>query len=198
MRSTAVPGADNRLPVPLDGPTRGRIAILTADKVEDVEFFYPYYRFVEAGWTVDVITPSGGKLTGYRGTELLDTRPLSDATPDSYVLLFIPGGLAPATLVENEAAIDFVRRYAQSNGLIGSVCHGPRLLVAAGLARGQQLTAFWHVEDEISGAGGTYLDVPVVDGERIITARKPGDMPREMARIMARLDKIASTEPQAA
>jgi protease I len=195
MRSTAVPGADNRVPVPLDGPSRGRIAILTADKVEDVEFFYPYYRFVEAGWTVDVITPSGGKLTGYRGTELQDTVPLGDTTPDGYALLFIPGGLAPAELVEHEAAIDFVRQYAQSSGLIGSVCHGPRLLVAAGLVRGQEVTAFWHVEEEISGAGGSYLDIPVVEGEQVITARKPGDMPREMARIMARLDRIPSAEP---
>jgi hypothetical protein len=62
--------ADNRVALPTGEPTRGRIAVLAADKVEDVEFFYPYYRFTEAGYDVDVITPAGGELTGYRGRAL--------------------------------------------------------------------------------------------------------------------------------
>lgn len=101
--------ADNRLAVPTGEPSKGRIAVLTADKVEEVEFFYPYYRFTEAGYQVDVITPEGGELTGYRGFGIKETIPLAEADPADYLMLYVPGGLAPTALREVPEAIDFVR-----------------------------------------------------------------------------------------
>ncbi len=79
--------ADNRVAVPTGEPSKGRIAVLTADKVEDVEFFYPYYRFTEAGYGVDVITPSGGVLTGNRGMGIQETVALADVDPADYLML---------------------------------------------------------------------------------------------------------------
>ncbi|QYN21639.1 DJ-1/PfpI family protein [Amycolatopsis sp. DSM 110486] len=186
-RETAVRGVDNRKPVPLAQAGRGRVAILTADKVEDVEFFYPYHRFVEEGYDVDVITPAGGLLSGYRGTTLQDTLPLADADPQAYDALYMPGGLAPEELVANDAAVEFVRTFAERDKPIGSVCHGPRVLAKAGLATGRAMTGFYHVESDIADAGGTYVDEPVVADGRIVTSRRPGDLPQEMAVILERL-----------
>ena len=63
------------------------ILILTANNTEDIEFFYPYYRFIEAGFRVDVATPSGGAFKGKQGLGLKETMKITDANPDDYALL---------------------------------------------------------------------------------------------------------------
>jgi len=183
--------ADNRAAVPTGEPSRGRIAILTADKVEEVEFFYPYYRFTEAGYTVDVITPAGGPLTGYRGFGIHETLPLADADPTDYLMLYVPGGLAPGELRTNPSALDFVRAFASAGKTIGMVCHGPQLLVSAGLAADRRLTSWFEVAAEVGAAGGTWVNQAVVQDGQIFTARKPGDLPAEMRAIMNHLDRLA-------
>lgn len=50
--ATAVEG--NRVAIRPNGVSKGRIAILNADQVENTEFFYPYDRFWEEGYDVDV------------------------------------------------------------------------------------------------------------------------------------------------
>ncbi|GAA2972790.1 type 1 glutamine amidotransferase domain-containing protein [Streptomyces enissocaesilis] len=179
--------ADNRVALPTGEPSRGRIAVLTADKVEDVEFFYPYYRFVEAGYDVDVITSSGGELTAYRGMSLQETTALADVDPADYLMLYVPGGLAPTELRENPAALDFVRAFALADKPVGLVCHGPQMLVSAGLAEGRRLTSWYEVSSEIEAAGGIWVDEPVVQDGSFFTARKPGDLPAEMHKIMVHL-----------
>jgi protease I len=180
---------DNRVAVPTGEPSRGRIAVLTADKVEEVEFFYPYYRFVEAGYEVDVITPVGGALTGARGFGIQRTAALADADPADYLLLYVPGGLAPTQLKDDPAALDFIRAFAVAHKPISLVCHGPQVLVAAGLVDGRRLTSWHEVGPEIVAAGGTWIDEPVVQDGNVFTARKPGDLPAELHRIMAYLDQ---------
>ncbi|GAA2899626.1 glutamine amidotransferase [Actinoplanes cyaneus] len=194
--TTTVPGPaaatdDNRIAVTSGAPSRGRIAVLTTDKVEEVEFFYPYYRFVEEGYDVDVITPSGGALTGARGFGIQTTMALADADPDDYLMLYIPGGHAPIELRANEQALTFVRAIAGERKLIGSVCHGPQVLISAGLVAGRTMTSWYGVEPEVTEAGGTWVNEAVVDDGLIVTARKPGDLPAEMHRIMQRLNAAA-------
>ena len=183
----ASPEDDDRVAVSPVAPGKGRIAVLTTDKVEEVEFFYPYYRFVEEGYEVDVITPSGGALTGARGFGIRETVALADVRPEDYVMLYIPGGHAPIELRANEAALSFVRAFARDRKLIGTVCHGPQVLVSAGLAEGATMTSWYGVEPEITDAGGVWLNQAVVEDDLIITARKPGDLPAELHRIIERL-----------
>ncbi|MFF4121598.1 type 1 glutamine amidotransferase domain-containing protein [Streptomyces sp. NPDC001714] len=182
--SDTLPAVDNRVAVATEEPSRGRIAVLTADKVEEVEFFYPYYRFVEAGYRVDVITPSGGPLTGFRGFGIQHTQPLADTDAADYLLLYVPGGLAPTQLRTDPAALDFIRAFATAHKPIGLVCHGPQVLVSAGLVDGLRLTSWPEVGPEIEAAGGTWIDEPVIQDRNIFTARKPGDLPAELHRIM--------------
>ncbi|MEW2546455.1 DJ-1/PfpI family protein [Streptomyces sp. NPDC047002] len=68
------------------------------------------------------------------------------------------------------------------------MCHGPQLLVGAGLAAGRRLTSWYEVRDEIEAAGGTWGDEPVVQDGPFLTARKPGDLPAELHAVMRRLD----------
>ncbi|WP_285106408.1 type 1 glutamine amidotransferase domain-containing protein [Promicromonospora sp. MEB111] len=185
---------DNRAAIRAEVEPKGRIAILTADRVEDIEFFYPYYRFTEEGYDVDVLTPAGDEVNGYKGLALKTgvTR-IDDATASDYDALFIPGGLAPSEVREIPEALKFVNDFADTGRLIGAVCHGPQILISAGLATGRRMTSWRDVAPEVREAGAEYVDEPVVEDGQYITSRKPGDMPRELARFLERLADAKDT-----
>src|ERR1700753_563379 len=83
-------------PIPERLKKNQRVVILTADDTEDTEFFYPYYRLTEEGYSVDVVTPKGGKFEAKHGLGLQNTKAISEVRPQDYSLLYIPGGKAPA------------------------------------------------------------------------------------------------------
>ncbi|HWJ65281.1 MAG TPA: type 1 glutamine amidotransferase domain-containing protein [Nocardioides sp.] len=179
---------DNRAAIRPDVPSRGRIAILTADQVEDTEFFYPYYRFAEEGYDVDVLTPDGNGITGYKGLPLkTGTRPIEGAIASDYDALFIPGGLAPGALRTNDTALAFVKEFAATGRPVGALCQGPQVLISAGLAEGRRLTSWKDVEPEVTAAGATYVDEPLVEDGQFVTARKPGDMPIQLRRFLEKV-----------
>ncbi|MGX1675421.1 DJ-1/PfpI family protein [Streptomyces sp. NPDC055400] len=161
------------------GPHR----VLTADKVEDIEFFYPYYRFAEEGYDVAVLTPGGTILTAFRGTQLQETRLLATANVDAYDLLFIPGGLAPTALREDPQAVSFVQQFAKTGRPIAALCNGPQLLIAAGLADGRNMTSWKEVAPEARAAGAGWPGVCGVPGssaaahQRMIGAARLGRLP---------------------
>lgn len=157
-----------------------RVAILTADNTQDLEFFYPYYRLNEEGYDVDVITPRGGAFEGKQGMGLKETMSLADARPGDYALLYIPGGKAPAELRKNDAVIAFVRDFAKTGKPIAAICHGPQLLISAGIAAGKRMAAWPEVRKELEEAGAVFVDEALVEDGQFITARRPGDLPRHM------------------
>ena len=101
------------------------VLMITGENVEDLEFFYPYFRFIEAGMRVDVATPDGGPFKGKHGLELKDSLKLSDVNPDHYQLLYLPGGNAPAKLKKDDDVLTLTKRFVESNKPIAAVCHGP-------------------------------------------------------------------------
>jgi protease I len=165
------------------------VLILTADKVQDIEFFYPYYRFNEAGFKVDVVTPDGGEFKGSEGMGLKETKKISDVDADDYDLLYIAGGKAPEELKKNNAALDITRDFVASGKPIAAICHGPQVLAAAGVIDGRDIAAWPDVEKEVREAGANYCnEATVVDGQ-FITARWPGDLPSHLARTLEALRK---------
>jgi len=172
------------------------ILILTANNTQDLEFFYPYYRFIEAGYTVDVATPKGGEFKGKMGMGLKQTKPIKDINPNSYALLYIPGGKAPAELEKNEEALSLTKRFAESGKPIASICHGPQVLAAAKLIHGKRIAAWPEVEDEIREAGASYVDEPTVTDGQFITGRWPGDLPSHLAATLRTLKNTAEQKPK--
>ena len=166
--------------------------ILTADKAQDLEFFYPYYRLTEAGFTVDVATPQGGVVTCKHELMLKKTKALQDIDPAAYALLYIPGGQAPEELRKNEDALSLVTRFAATGRPLAAICHGTLVLVAAGLARGRRMTGWLEIEDEIRAAGATFLNEPCVIDGQFITARMPGDLPMHLSQVLAQMEQQQS------
>ncbi len=169
---------DYYLPETRNAAANNAVLILTADKTEDLEFFYPYYRFIEAGYKVDVVTPDGGEFKGKQGLGLHETGKIKDVKPEAYMMLYIPGGKAPAELKKNEDAIDLVRIFAAAQKPIAAICHGPQLLAAARVIEGRKIAAWPEVRDEVEAAGAAYANEETVIDGQFITARWPGDLPR--------------------
>ncbi|MFM9890794.1 MAG: type 1 glutamine amidotransferase domain-containing protein [Rickettsiales bacterium] len=188
---------DNYAPAPtperLQRPEK--IAILTDDKTEDLEFFYPYYRLTEEGYHVDVITPEGKSFEAKHGLGLKKTKALADVDPREYALLYIPGGKAPASLRKNEAVLEFVRAYAIGDKPIAAICHGPQILASAEMLAGKDIAAWPEIRDEIAEAGATFVDEALVIDGAFITARRPGDLPRHLCGVLDVLQQRSSEHP---
>ena len=181
---------------PQSFPQRGRIAIITADGTEDQEFFYPYSRFLEEGYAVDVLTPKGKEFKGKNGAGLKDTMKIEDADALSYDLLYIPGGKAPAKLKKEKEAVTFVQQFCRSGKPVGAICHGPQLLAEADVIRGAAISAWPECKEEVEKAGAVYQDSECVRDGQFITGRWPGDLPAQVKSVLEAL--TLSTERLAA
>ncbi len=163
-----------------------RVLIVTADGTEDTEFFYPYYRFLEEGFAVDVATPHGA-FKGKNGSGLKKTNGLDEVKESDYALLYIPGGKAPEALKDEAKAVELVQAFAAGGKPIASICHGPQLLAEADVIKDKAIAGWPEIEDEVKEAGATFLNEETVEDGSFITARWPGDLPKFTAVVLAQL-----------
>jgi archaeal arginyl aminopeptidase len=174
--------------------SRERAVFLTADKFEDMEVFFPLYRLLELGWKVDIAAPKRATISGEHGYTLEPTITISEANPDDYDLLVIPGGFpdgAPATVRKIKKAQDITKSFFEKNKLVASICHGPWTLASAGVVKGRRLTSYWHdgVPEDIKAAGGKWEDEEVVVDGNLVTSRWPMDLPAFMREITRKIQK---------
>ncbi len=177
---------------------KGKAVVLTADKFEDMEVFFPVFRLLEEGWQVDIAAPSMKEINGENGYSLKPDKTIAEVNPDEYDLLIIPGGQpdgAPTTVRKIKKAQEIAKSFFAKNKPVASICHGPYTLVSADLVKGRHLTSFWHdgVPEEIKGAGGTWEDKEVVVDGNLVTSRWPMDMPAFMREVMKMVKKVENS-----
>src|SRR5919198_325866 len=119
-----------------------KVAILAADMFEQVELVEPRKALEEAGAETELISIHDGEIQGFNHFEPADKLPVDktveEASPDDYDALLVPGGVGnPDQLRGDENAVGFVREFGASGKPMGVICHGPWILVEAGLARGR-------------------------------------------------------------
>lgn len=158
-----------------------RVAILATDGYEQSELEVPLARLKEAGAEVEIVSPKSGVIKGWHhhdwGRPIDVDRVLSDAKPEQYDALVLPGGqMNPDTLRLEPAAIEFVRSFWQQGKVVAAICHGPWLLIEAGLVRGRQVTSWPTLRTDLVNAGGLWRDVDVVADQGLVTSRKPTDL----------------------
>ena len=163
--------------------------ILTADKFEDMELFFPWFRLLEAGWEVAIAAPKVAEISGENGYSLKPDMTIDQVDPDDYDLLFIPGGApdgAPSTVRKIKAAQEVTRAFFAKNKPVGSICHGPWLLADAAVVKGRHLTSYWHdgVPEAVKKGGGIWEDKEVVVDGNLVTSRYPMDLPHFMRELM--------------
>jgi protease I len=155
-------------------------AILVEDLYQEMEVWYPAYRFREAGLkTVFVGTgkPEYKSKVGYPVTAEAQAKEVSAADFDAIV---IPGGFAPDFLRRHEAVNSLVAGVFKSGKVVSSICHGLWVCVSAGILKGRTVTCFFAVKDDVINAGAKYVDQEVVVDGNLVTSRKPDDLPAFM------------------
>ncbi len=160
------------------------VAILLDDLVEDVEFIYPYYRFLEEDFKVDILATKLGEFKGKKGGVFTSQKILTENDFDKYDILFIPGGYAPDRLRRYNIVLDFVRYMYENNKLICAICHAPWVLISANIVKGKKITGFFAIKDDIENAGAIYTGNPVEIDKNIITATDPKAMPKMLKEII--------------
>ncbi|MHC1765930.1 MAG: type 1 glutamine amidotransferase domain-containing protein [Verrucomicrobiia bacterium] len=167
----------------LDVPLAGkRVAILVANGFEQIEMTDPRNALERAGAETTLISPCKDKVKGWEhtdwGNEFAVDIPLSQAHPEDYDALLLPGGVMnPDHLRENPAAVAFVRSFFESGKPIGAICHGPWTLAEAGVVRGRRMTSYPSIKTDLINAGADWVDEEVVVDSGLVTSRKPHDLP---------------------
>jgi protease I len=157
-----------------------RIAILAEQNFEDSELIVPMWGMKNAGAKV-LIVGSGSQETyqGKRGSVSVRVDAAADQVrAEDFDAIIIPGGRAPARMRKHKAMVNLVKKADELGKLIAAVCHGPQLLIAAGLVKGRRLTSWPAVAKELKAAGAQWVDEAVVQNGNLITSGKPADLPR--------------------
>lgn len=153
-----------------------RIACLLATGFEDSELRVPYDRFREAGHEVVIIGKKAGEeLAGKQGKEKVRAeKGVDEVHAEDFDALFIPGGYSPDKLRADRRMVELTKAFA--NKPIFAVCHGPQLLMTAGMVEGRTLTAWQTVQDDLKHTGAKVVDEEVVVDRNLVTSRKPDDL----------------------
>jgi protease I len=159
-----------------------KVAILAADGFEEVELTKPKKALEEAGAETAVVSIKFGKIQGMnhadKGEKVTVDQTLADAKPEDFDALMIPGGLMnPDTLRSTEEALEFVRHFFREGKPVAAICHGPWVLIDAGVARGRKLTSWPAIKTDVRNAGGNWVDEEVAVDNGLVTSRKPDDIP---------------------
>ena len=166
-----------------------RVAFLATDMVEQVELTEPWKAVKEAGATPELVSLEEGEIQGFNHYDKADTfkvdRTVEEARADDYDALVIPGGVGnPDTMRTDENAVELVRQFFEQGKPVGVICHGPWMLVEAGVVRGRTVTSWPSLRTDIRNAGGEWVDEQVVVDDGLVTSRKPDDLPAFNAKIV--------------
>lgn len=177
-----------------------RAVMLTADKFEDMEVLYPYYRLLEEGYDVDIAAPKKEHLHGENGYMIEPNKTFDELDARDYDILFLPGGDptgAPTTVRKHPVAQTIAREFMSSGRPVAAICHGPYTLISADLVKGRKMTSFWGdgVPKELMNAGAEYVDSEVVVDGNLVTSRYPGDLPAFMREVMKAIRGIQRNAP---
>ncbi|MGJ9419420.1 type 1 glutamine amidotransferase domain-containing protein [Massilia sp. CMS3.1] len=161
-----------------------RVAVLMTDGVEQVEYTQPRSFLEQQGAEVILISPKavGETVQGMNHDALGDTfrveMNVNDARPADFDALLLPGGEKnPLELRKSAESIAFIRDFYDEDKPIAAICHAPWVLIDAGIAESKSLTSWPEIQDDMKNAGAEWSDQEVVIDEKLITSRKPDDIP---------------------
>ncbi|WP_322405491.1 type 1 glutamine amidotransferase domain-containing protein [Massilia luteola] len=184
---------------PLQGK---RIAMLMTDGVEQIEYTSPRSFLEEQGATVVLLAPkaAGDEVQGFdhlhpAGRFKVEMN-VSDARPADFDGLVLPGGVAnPDQLRMSKEAIAFIRDFDAEDKMVAAICHGPWTLIDAGVATGRHLTSWPSLKHDLTNAGAEWTDEEVVLDARLVTSRKPDDLPAFNDMLLKELLVAPGTDP---
>jgi len=177
------------MPDQLKGRT---VAFLATDGVEEVELTAPWNALTQAGAEVKLLSDKTGQIRSTNhdqpGSSFAVDFQVAGASARDFDALVLPGGEAnPNKLRMNGDAVGFVRDFMEADKPVAAICHGPLLLVEADAVRGRTLTSWPTLADDITNAGGAWVDKQVQLDQKLLTSRKPEDLPAFCAQLVTLL-----------
>ncbi len=155
-----------------------QVAILVEQQYQEMEVWYPLYRLREAKAKVVLVGPEAGvtypSKLGYPAKSDVAAR---DVHAKDFHGLLIPGGFAPDFLRRSETILHFVREMISLHRVIAAICHGPWVLCSTSGLKSKKATCFFAIKDDVINAGAEYHDAEVMVDGKLITSRKPDDLP---------------------
>jgi len=169
-----------------------KVAILVTNGFEQSESSEPRLALHAAGAHTTVVSLTEGPIHGVDNGILGDhfhvDKTVDQVSCDDFDALLIPGGVAnPDALRGNEAAVAFAREFVEQGKPTFAICHGPQVLITAGVVKGRTMTSYKTVRVDLENAGANWVDKSVVVDKGLITSRSPKDIPDFNARILEEL-----------
>ncbi|WPB78983.1 type 1 glutamine amidotransferase domain-containing protein [Archangium violaceum] len=173
-----------------------RVGVLAADGFEQVELTIPVKALRKRGAQVDIISLHKGHIRGmnlmWPGKKVRVDETVDKVRPTDFDALLIPGGFVnPDKLRQSEEVLDFVREFDRHGRPIATLCHGPWVLVSAGLASGRKLASWPGIKDDLRNAGAQWMDEPGVRDDRWFSSRSPLDMRHFIKGMVSLFDEYA-------
>jgi deglycase len=179
-----------------------KVAILVTDGFEQVELIEPRKALDQAGAETKVVSPKAERVRGWKftdwGDEVRVDAPLDQVKPEDFDALLLPGGVMnPDSLRMAPKAVAFAKAFFDAGKPVAAICHGPWTVIEAGAARGRQMTSWPSLKTDLRNAGANWVDKEVVVDQKLVTSRKPDDLPA-FSREMIQLFKAAGARRRAA
>ena len=158
------------------------IAVVATDGFEQVELDKPVEALKAAGATVEIVAPKAGTIQGFNHHDKGDVtgvdRTIAEADANNYDALLLPGGVInPDALRLEDDAIRFIRAFTDAGKPVAAIRHGPWTLINAEAVRGRRMTSWPSLRTDLENAGAEWVDEEVVVDDRLVTSRKPDDLP---------------------
>lgn len=153
------------------------IGVMISDMFEDSEYSEPVKAFAEAGHRIiNLGLKTCTAARGKEGTSVNIDKAIRGSKPEHFDALLIPGGYSPDKLRTDQDAVDFTREFVKSGKPVFVICHGPQLLISAGVLKGRKITSWKSVKDDVINAGAEFIDKAVVEDGNIVSSRSPADL----------------------
>jgi protease I len=174
------------MPAPLTGR---KVAFLATDGVEEIELTAPWNALKAAGAEVKLVSDKPGEIQAInhdqKGSRFPVDAVVTQVSARDFDALVLPGGVAnPDRLRTNKDAVNFVRAFMEADKPVAAICHGPWLLVEADALRGRTITSWPSLETDVKNAGGAWVDKQVQLDQKLLTSRKPDDLPAFCAELV--------------
>jgi len=167
-----------------------KVAILVDEMYQVLEVWYPYYRFLEADFQVNLVAAEAKKeYHSKEGYPCVSEIAAAQAVAGDYDCMLVPGGFAPDFMRRSADVIKFANDMVDAGRVIAAICHGGWLLCSTKIYKGKKATCFMAIKDDIINAGAEYVDDECVVDGNLITARKPDDLPAFCTAVLHALEK---------
>ncbi|WP_418593282.1 type 1 glutamine amidotransferase domain-containing protein [Ponticoccus sp. (in: a-proteobacteria)] len=166
---------------------RARVLFFSTHGFERSELEFPRDQLRAKGAAGHVATLGGKPVRGWEGD---DRGREAEADPTQYDAVVIPGGqINPDLRRVEEPVLALVRAFAKEGRVIAAICHGPWVLIEAGILSGREVTSFKSIKTDGVNAGGRWMDEPVVCDSGIVTSRKPEDLKHFVSKIVEEIEE---------